>query len=413
MDIGAVTIVSLGVLAFGLVSAKLRQSIVTAAMVFVVFGAVIGEGGLGLVDFQLDNAAIDILAELALTVVLFTDAARLDVKSLRRQHVLPIRLLMIGLPLSIGLGTILAWFLFPDLRGWQAAVLATAVAPTDAALAHPVVTNRSVPMQIRQAISVESGLNDGLCLPLFLMLLCAARAAEHPASSSYWIGFAAMQVILGPLVGIAMGYVGGKLIELSRSRQWISHSFLDLVTLALALLAYSVAELVGGNGFIAAFCAGLAVGTVSKGVRQAIHEFAEAEGQLLSLVLFLVFGAVILPDVIVNLNWRVITFASLSLTLVRILSVGVSFIGTQSRIDTRWFIGWFGPRGIASIVFALVMLIESGIAGRQEIFVATMATVMLSVFCHGLTAYPLAWWYSRRVQSSKESEDDGTQPETA
>lgn len=402
MDVTDVSIIALGIIVFGLVSARLRQSPITAPMAFVVFGFAIGADGWGLLDIDLDTRVIHVLAEVTLVVVLFTDAARIDLELLRREHNLPVRLLAIGLPLSIAAGTPTAWLLLPQLRGWQATLLAAIIVPTDAALAHAVVTNRLVPVRIRQAISVESGLNDGLCLSVLLMFLCCARAAEHPETTAYWLRYGAMQVILGPLVGIAVGLVGGKLIQRAANRQWISHSFLELASLALALLAFGAAELIGGNGFIAAFCAGLTVGNVSRALCDAIYEIAEAEGQLLTLLVFLVFGAVLAPMVFDGLNLYVIGFSILSLTVVRLVPTAVSLIGTRLRRDTRLFVGWFGPRGVASIVFAMVLLEEIEVPGRQEIFVAALATVMLSVFCHGLSAYPAAKWYARRTQPTPE-----------
>jgi len=397
----SVTIVALGIILFSLVSARLRQSIITAPMVFVLFGLLIGDAGFRLVGIQLANNAAHLLAEVTLIVVLFTDASRIDLKLLYSEHNLPVRLLAIGLPLSIAFGTLAAWLLFPHLGFWQAAVLATIVAPTDAAVAHVVVTNKLVPVRIRQTISVESGLNDGLCLPLFLVFLCGARVAEHPETTAYWIRFAAIQVGLGPLVGIGVGYLGGKLIECASQRDSISHSFLELSTLALALLAFGAAELVGGNGFIAAFCAGLTVGNVSRAICGAICEFAEAEGQLLTLLLFLVFGAVLAPQAFANITFVGILFAALGLTVLRMLPVAVSLLGTRLRAETRLFVGWFGPRGVASIVFALVLLEEIAVPARQEIFAVAMATVALSVFGHGLTAYPLAKWYVGRTEAVK------------
>lgn len=399
MDTASVTIVSLGIILFSVVSARLRKSVLTAPIVFVSFGLLIGDAGFGLLRIQMENGAIHLLAELTLVVVLFSDASRIDLKLLRREHDLPIRLLTIGLPLSIVLGTLTAWWLLPELGFWQSAVLAAIVVPTDAALAHAVVTDKSVPTRVRQAISVESGLNDGLCLPVFLVFLCAARLTEHQESTAYWIQFATMQVVLGPMVGIGVGYLGGKLIEHSARNKWISHSFLQLTTIALALLAYASAELVGGNGFIAAFCAGLTVGNVSRAISGAIHDFADAEGQLLTLLVFLFFGAVLLPQASANLTFTGMMFAVLALTLLRMLPVAMALVGTKLRMDTRLFIGWFGPRGVASIVFALVLLEEFAVPARQEIFAVAMATVALSVFSHGLTAYPLAKWYA--VQSEK------------
>lgn len=413
MDIRTVTIVAMATLLFSLVSARLRQSVVTAPMVFVSFGLLMGDAGFHLLEFPLAHETIYFLAELTLVIVLFADASRIDLRQLRSQHKLPVRLLAIGLPLCIVLGTLTAWLLFGSLGVWQAAVLATIVAPTDAALAHAVVTNPLVPIRIRQTISVESGLNDGLCLPLFLVFVCGARVAEHPETMAYWIRFAGMQVGLGPLVGIGIGFGGGKLIERASGRAWISHAFLELTTIALALLAFGSAELVGGNGFIAAFCAGLTVGNVSPSIRTAIHEFAEAEGQLLTLLVFLVFGAVIAPTVMDDLNWRMIGFGILSLSVIRMLPVAVSLIGTGLRWDTRLFVGWFGPRGIASIVFALMLLDESEVPGRREIFAVAMTTVMLSVFSHGLSAYPAAKWYARCMQPTVAKRTAEHEPLTA
>lgn len=398
MDTISVTIVSLAIILYSLVSARLRQSVITAPIVFVSFGLLVGNAGFRMLEFRLEHDAIHLLAELTLIVVLFTDASRIDLNLLRREHDLPVRLLTIGLPLCILIGTITAWCLFPAFGFWQAAVLAAIIAPTDAALAHAVVTNKLVPTRVRQAISVESGLNDGLCLPLFLIFLCGARVAEHLETTAYWVQFAAMQIGIGPLVGICVGYVGGKLIERSAIHKWISHSFLELTTIALALVTYGAAEAVGGNGFIAAFCAGLTVGNVSRSICRAIHEFADAEGQLLTLLVFLFFGAVLLPQAYSNLTFTGMLFAILALTVMRMLPVAISLVGTGLRGDTRWFIGWFGPRGAASIVFALVLLKEIEVPARQDIFAIAMATVALSVFCHGLTAFPLAKWFAGRTE---------------
>lgn len=399
MDTTSVTIVALGIVLFSLFSARLRRSVITAPMIFVTFGLLLGNGGLGLLEIQLATDAIHILAEVTLIVVLFTDASRLDMSELYSERNLPVRLLAIGLPLSIFLGTLTACWLFPHFGLWQAAVLATIVAPTDAALAHVVVTNKTVPRRVRQAISVESGLNDGLCLPLFLIFLCGARLAEHPESTAYWVRFATLQIGLGPLVGIGVGYVGGRLVERATYRHSISHSFLELATLSLALLAFGAAESIGGNGFIAAFCAGLTVGRVSKAIRGAIHEFAEAEGQLLTMFVFLVFGAVLAPLAFSNLTVIGVLYGILGLTVLRMLPVAISLIGTRVHPGTCLFIGWFGPRGVASIVLAMVLIQEKSVPAREEIFAIAVATVALSVFCHGLTSFPIANQYANHADN--------------
>lgn len=397
MDETVLTVIGLAVVAFGLVSARAQKSVVTPPIAFLLLGFVIGGKGLGWVDPGLDDEAIRTLAELTLVVVLFTDASRIDLKLLRREHHLPVRLLSVGLPLSIGLGTLAASWLFTEWNVWAAAALAAIVAPTDAALAHPVVTNRLVPARVRQAISVESGLNDGICLPVFVLFLCGARAAGHVDDVAYWVWFGLLQITLGPLVGVAVGYFGGRMVQRAWDRKWVSRSFLDLSALALAAVAFGAADLLGGNGFIAAFCAGLTVGNCARSVCGALYEFGETEGQLLSLVVFLVVGAVIAPVIVDGMNVTSLIFALLSLTVLRMLPVALSLIGAGLKRETPWFIGWFGPRGTASIVFAMILLQESLIPLRQEIFAVAMTTVMLSVLAHGLTAIPAARWYARRL----------------
>lgn len=390
------TLIGLAVMAFGLVSARAQTSVVTPPLAFLLLGFATGDIGLGWADLHLNDEIIHVMAELTLVVVLYTDAARIDLKLFRHEHNLPIRLLGIGLPLTIGLGTLAGNWLFANWNLWDAAVLATIVAPTDPTLAHPVVTNRLVPARIRQAISVESGLNDGICLPVFVIFLCGARASGHVEGVAYWIRYGLLQITLGPLIGFAVAYSGARLLEGAWNRKWVSRSFLDLLLLALAAVSFGAAELAGGNGFVAAFCAGLTVGNSARSVCGALYEFGEAEGQLLSLLVFFIVGAVMVPVVIEDANLASLTFALLSLTALRMIPVVLSLIGAGLKWETFSFIGWFGPRGTASIVFAMILLQETRIPLRQEMFMVAMTVVTLSVLLHGVTAYPAARWYARR-----------------
>ncbi len=403
MDVTVLTVVGLSVVAFGLVSARMQRSIVTPPMAFLLLGLLIGGKGWGWIDPSLDNEVINALAELTLVVVLFTDAARIDLKLLRREHNLPVRLLVIGLPLSLAVGTLTAFLVFRDWNIWQAAVLAAIVAPTDAALAHPVVTNQLVPTRIRQAISVESGLNDGLCLPVFVIFLCGARATGHVEDVSYWLQFGFLQITLGPIVGIAIGYFGGRLLQKAWDRKWVIHSFFDLSVLALAMVAFGTAELIGGNGFIAAFCAGLMLGNCARSVCGVLYEFGETEGQLLTLLLFLIVGAVVAPVVIDGMNANVLLFSLLSLLVLRPVPVAFSLIGTGLKRESIGFMGWFGPRGTASLVFAMLLIQETRIPARREVFVVAMTTVILSAVVHGLTAFPAVRWYRRQFGPDGEA----------
>ncbi len=307
----------------------------------------------------------------------------------------------IGLPLTIVAGTVAALLVFSELSLWEAALLAAILAPTDAALGQAVVSSKQVPVRMRQALNVESGLNDGIVLPVVLILFSVACATARPESAAYWIRFAALQVTLGPAVGIAVGYVGGKLIERGSQTGWISPVFRGLATPALALVAFGAAELVHGNGFIAAFCAGMTLGNTSK-VSSGVHDFAEAEGQLLTLMVFTVFGALTVPLTLRHLDGRIVLYAVLSLTAIRMIPVAISLLGRGLQRESLLFVGWFGPRGIASILFALLVVEGEASGAHEHLLPIIMMTVLLSVFAHGASAFPGTQWYARRMQPLAE-----------
>ncbi len=391
------------VVAYGLVSGRLAGTLVTPPMLFVAFGLVAGPSALGLLQLELDNEAVRLLAEATLVLVLFTDAARIDLAVLRREYHLPARLLGIGLPLTVLLGTLAALVLVDGLEVWEAAVLAAVLAPTDAALGQVVVTSPDVPLRIRQALNVESGLNDGIALPAVTVLVAAAASAEDLGGPASWAGFAAEQVGYGVVAGLLVGVVGGRLVDAAARNSWMSEAFRQVSTLAVAAGAYALAESVGGNGFIAAFTAGLAFGTVARGSCEGVYDFTEEQGQLLTLLTFLVFGAAIIGPRLDELTWQVLAYAVLSLTVVRVLPVALSLLGSRMRADTVLFLGWFGPRGLASILFGLLVVEESGVTGADSIFLVVGWTVLLSVLAHGVSAAPLARRYARRIAGHRVS----------
>src|SRR5687768_6105115 len=355
------------VFAFGLVSRRLEGTVLTAPIVFVVAGFVLGPWGLGLVEFDLDDHTVLLVGEIALAIVLFTDAARTNLSALRENEALPVRLLGIGMPLTIALGTLVAALLLTDLTFWEAAIVGTVLAPTDAALGQAVVSNQRVPIRMRQALNVETGLNDGLSVPFLALFLTLAVAEEELQSASYWIRFALEQVGLGVLVGVGVGLAGGWLVSWASKREWMTESFERLVLLTLAIIAWALADQIGGNGFIAAFVGGLAVGPTVERVGEQLIRFSEAEGQLLNLSVFFVFG-VLVVGLMDPLSWQVALYALLSLTLVRMLPVAASLVGTRLRGVSMLFVGWFGPRGLASIVLGLIVVAEAPmLAGREEI----------------------------------------------
>ena len=406
MNQEALAAIAIFVLIFGLISRRLEQSIVTPPMAYVLFGLLISSSALGLIqEVEVTNELIKVLAEITLAILLFTDASRIKLKQLRREYNLPLRLLSIGLPITIILGTVLAVLLFPDLGLWEAAVLSTMLAPTDAALGQAIVNSSGIPASIRQAINIESGLNDGICLPILLMFFSLAEESAQ-TGAAYWFKFASQQVIFGTLIGIAIGYAGIEAIALSLRQDWITNSFEDLAVLGLSILAYTCAEIIGGNGFIAAFVAGLVVGIVgTKSNLERLQEFAEAEGQLLTLISFLLFGAVMVIPSLDRASWQIWVYALGSLTLVRIIGVAIAFSGLKLQLDSTLIVGWFGPRGIASIIYGLLVIEKEGLPGGELIFTTMVITVLISIFAHGITAYPGSIWYGNRIKSKKHLHD--------
>lgn len=395
-------IIALFILGFGVISGRIEKSVITPPMAFVTFGLLLSPPLFGLLNLELEHEIVRIIAEFTLILVLFTDASQINLKLLRREYNLPVRLLGIGLPLTIILGTILAVLLLGGrLEFWEAAALATILAPTDAALGQAVVSSPRVPICIRQSLNVESGLNDGICLPILLIFLSLAGTMEGTGTASFWFRFAAMQVILGPIVGVAVGYIGGWLVSESVRRKWITHSFEDLSVLGLSLCAYAIAELVGGNGFIAAFCAGLTLGNTAPSICDCLYEFGEAEGQLLVLLIFMIYGSIMVFPALDGVSWQMVLYAVATLTIARMVGVAISVIGMKLRWYTILFLGWFGPRGVASILYGLLILEGDGIQGSEVIFSTMVLTVLISVFAHGLTAFPGANWYGNRMARFK------------
>lgn len=392
--------VALFILAFGSISRRIEATVVTPPMLFVLFGFLLGTDGFDLIHIQKDDHLIHLLAELTLVLVLFTDASRIDLKGLKKDHNIPVRMLLIGLPLCMPLGAGAAMLLFPHLDFWSAMVLAIVLAPTDAALGQAVVSSERIPIRIRQALNVESGLNDGFALPILLFFICLAAHMEGTDNQNFLL-VAFQQLVFGTLVGVVVGRLGGWLVNTSHTAGWMSHSFVELSALGLALAAFAGSEVVGGNGFIGAFCAGVVLGnTLPEHCSEALIEFGETEGQFFTLLTFLFFGALMVPPALQHAEARVWLYALLSLTLVRLMPVAVSLIGLKLKPITTLFLGWFGPRGIASIIYGLLLLEEVELLHREEIFNIAVIVVLASVFLHGLSAQPSVKWYSSHIHRS-------------
>lgn len=398
MGLGIAT-AALCVALYGALSARLSALSLTGPLVFVVFGFALGEAGFGLLDLSLDNAVVHTLAELALVVVLFADASRIDLRVLRRFPQVPVRLLGLALPASLALGTLVALLLLPGLSGWEAALLAAVLVPTDAALGQGVITDQRVPVRVRQALNVESGLNDGLAVPFVTVFVAAASMTQQVGSAGSVAGLVATQIGVGVGVGVGAGVLMAWLLTVADRRGWSDPLLRPLGILAVAVLVFAGASAAGGNGFIAAFSGGLALGTAARGVCQDLFAFAEREGHLLVLVTFLVFGAGFVGPALPQLSWQVVAYVLASLTVVRMAPVAVALLGVGLRPATLALIGWFGPRGLASIVLGLMVVDDHGLAGGEQVLAVVTWTVLTSIVAHGLSARPGVGWYTRRVRA--------------
>ncbi len=397
LEVENILVVAFAVLAFAAFAGRLRGTSLTAPMVFTAAGILLGQAVLGIFDLNVDSGFVSDLAEATLVVVLFTDASRMDLRTVARQHSLALRLLVLGLPLAIAFGALAGALLLPALSLAAVALLGVTLAPTDAALGQSFVNNRSVPQRIRQTLNVESGLNDGLAVPFLTVLL---DVALHRADSPWNYALLLAQLVgVGALGGLAVGWLGGRLLTWSASKDWATESTQRLGTLALPAIAYAASEMLGGNGFVASFVAGLAVGTAARSLLTGTTAFAEAEGQLLTLLTFLLFGSVVATQVFSALSWQVLAYALVSLLLVRPVAVALSLLGSGVAPSTTAFVGWAGPRGLASIVYA-VLIAEADVRGGETVFNAAAWTILLSIALHGLTAAPLSNRYGERIRRS-------------
>lgn len=352
-------VISLAIFGYALVSERLAMSPVTAPMVFVAVGLIVGGSGVGVFDLGLDNEAVSVVVEATLVLVLFTDAVRIDLRALRSSWWLPGRLLGIGLPLTLLLGTIVALVLLPDLTIAEAALIAAVLAPTDAALGQAVVSDMRLPVRLRQGLNVESGLNDGIVLPVVAICLAWAGAEADAEGFGEWGAFVASQIGLGVLCGVVAGAGGAWLLRRRSVADRVEGIYRQLATISIAVAGFAAASAVDGNGFIAAFTAGLAFGHLAREQCAGAQDFTADQGELLSVVTFTIFGAALAGPALDELTWAVAGYVVLSLTVIRMAPVLLSLWRSRLLLETRVFAAWFGPRGLASILFALLVFEES------------------------------------------------------
>ena len=383
------------VVVYGAVAVWLGRFSITMPIVFVALGALMGPSGL------VTTKDAELLTEMTLALLLFADASTLHFRQVRDDARLPARLLLIALPLIIALGGLVAYGLFPGEGLGFALLLAAILAPTDAALGLPIFNNPRVPVRVRRALNVESGLNDGIATPL-VALFTAMALAHEAGGTGGWLLSALGEIGIGVGVGVAAGLLGGWLFAAAVKRGWTSATGEQIGNLALALCAFWAAKALGGNGFVAAFAGGLLFGHATRERLHVATEFTETSGTLLSLFVWAAFGANLVPPLLRAFTPLALLYALLSLTVIRMIPVAVSLIGARLRPDTTLVMGWFGPRGLASVVFALMAYESFHEAGRGFDLLADTAawTILLSVVLHGVSAVPLANWYARRLETA-------------
>jgi len=385
---------------YSAVAARLERTPVSGALLYVAFGVACGPIGLNVVDLSLEGEELRQLAELTLALVLFTDSSNADLGVLGRVRALPARLLLVGLPLTIALGFVAGIFVLGGLSLFEVALLATMLAPTDAALGKAVVSNEAVPAPVRQGLNVESGFNDGICVPvLFIFLALAVGEAEGTRETlSLMIRLPLEEIGIGAVVGVGCTVVGAGVMRACAARGWLAGTWRQLPVVALALTCFGVAQWLGGSGFIASFAGGLLFGRLAGEKKEPLLEAAEGTGDALALITWVAFGAAVVGPALANATGPILLYAVLSLTLVRMLPVWLCLLGTASHLDSRLFIGWFGPRGLASIVF-IVIVAQHHLPGLQTMATTVAWTILLSVALHGLTANPLAAGFAARLRA--------------
>jgi sodium/hydrogen antiporter len=376
------------ILIYSLIAKRIEKTAISGPLLAVIVGLATGPLLLNLINVKVEIEGYKIIAELALALVLFTDAANTNIRELIKNVSIPSRLLLIGLPLTIVLGIVSGFMIFNGFSWIELGILATLLAPTDAALGKAVVTNQSVPAKIRESLNVESGLNDGICVPV-LFLLIALFAAQTGEGVKFPFGLIlfAKQIGIGLVAGLVITFVADRFVNYSEKHGWISKSWETIVIIALAFSCYTAAQIAGGSGFIACFTGGLLYSAINRKYKHDFLEKAEGAGDTLSMLTWIIFSSVVITIHLRHFTWEVILYSLLSLTLIRMIPVLLSLIHSGISWKEKLFISWFGPRGLASIVFAIIVF-DIGLPHKETIILTAVCTIMLSIILHGLTANP-------------------------
>ncbi|MDX2503354.1 MAG: cation:proton antiporter [Gammaproteobacteria bacterium] len=393
-------ILAIFIFLYSLFAGGLERTPINGAVVFTAFGVIVGPLMLGWLQLDLDAEMLRTLAELTLALLLFSDAANANLDVLKQNIRFPKRLLLVGLPITIVLGFGFGMLLFDTLTLFEIAILATMLAPTDAALGKAVVSNPSVPENIRESLNFESGLNDGICVPiLFVFLALATNSGGGEGAHILAIELVAEEIGIGAIVGITLTAAAVWLMRQCKARDWITETWKQLPVVVLSVSCFSIAQVIGGSGFIAAFVGGILFGALAKEHKHHFLLAAEGTGDTLALLTWVIFGAIVVGHSIDTVSWEIVLYAVLSLTVIRMLPVFFALGGLNLRPSEKLFMGWFGPRGLASIVFAVIVLNEN-LPGGDIISMTVVSTVVLSILLHGISANFLVKRLVKRIQET-------------
>jgi len=391
-------ILALFIFIYSMVAGRIERSAISGPMVFVIAGFLIGPFGFGWLKGDATSDDLRTMADLTLALILFIDAANADMAILKRQFRIPSRMLLLGLPGVIALGFGLAVLMFDGLSLYEAAILATMLAATDAALGKAVITNKAVPAQVREGLNIESGLNDGICVPIVLFFIALAVGGEHGGSEASAIALVIQELGIGMAVGMGLAFVGTLLLRWCWKQGWITEIWMQVTVVGLAIASFAIAQSLHGSGYIAAFTGGLLFGFMAKDATHKLVLAAEGTGETLALVTWMLFGAMVIGPAFEQFSWEVVVYALLSLTVIRVVPIFLSLVGIGESVSSRLFLGWFGPRGLASIVFAIIV-INAEVPNGEFLALVVICTVLFSLVAHGVTAHPLARWLARQEAS--------------
>ncbi|MBY5946567.1 cation:proton antiporter [Photobacterium rosenbergii] len=383
---------------FSAVAGRIERSVISGPMIFIAFGLISGPLVLGILDINVDAVQLRVVADLALALVLFIDAANADLSLLKKFSHIPGRMLLIGLPMTIALGAIIGWMFFPQMPFFELCILSTMLAATDAALGKGVVSNKSVPARLREGLNAESGLNDGLCVPV-LFLFIALAVNSQTEGTSLALTLFIKEIGIGAVVGLGLTGVGAAIVKYCYFKGWFTSIWLQIPVIALAFSCFAVAQTLHGSGYIAAFVGGLLFGKLAKKDTHELVLSSEGFAELIVMLTWVIFGAAVVGQVWLGISLDVLVYSLLSLTIIRIIPIVISLHGTDESWEHKLFLGWFGPRGLASIVFLLIA-IDNPLTSESILIDVVVCTVTLCVVTHGISAN---LWANRLARQSQQA----------